>query len=213
MRLSLKILMGVGISLLFVGCANTPAVPPLSQQPKKVVQLGNKYYYIPAQTFGGVVTKPWHYKNKIETSGFLDCPLGYALLISMNEKKKVLEDERAYRAILNAKETKIYDTHPTITPKSNSKEYKNMVTNLTEIYRRGNYACIRPMTNKEVKQYKLYIKQQQKINNDPRVIAARANQQAAMMNYMAATAPRTVNYNVNHSGFINYSGSVYHYGY
>jgi len=213
MKIKYQLLIGLSLALLFSGCASTTAVPALNQQKKVVWKSGNKYYYIPAYTFGGVVTKPWQYKNKVETSGFLECPVGYALVISMKEKKEFDKLNNDFRAILNAQETKIYGTHPIITPKTNSKEYKKMVEGLTAIYRRGSYACIKPMTNKEVKQYKAYQAQQAKINNDPRVIAARANQQASMMNYMAATAPRTVNYNVNHSGFVNYTGSVYHYGY
>lgn len=213
MKMEFKLLMGMGIALLFVGCTGSSnTIKPLHQQQRYVWSAGNnKFYYIPRYSFGGVVTKPWQYKNKVETSGFLECPVGHTLQISMNEKKKVFENEAAYRSILNAKETKTYDTHPTITPKKDSKEYKKMVADLTAMYRRGSFACIRPMTNKEVKQYKAYQAQQSKINSDPRVIAARANQQAAMMNYQAATATRNVNYNVNHSGFVNYSGSMYHY--
>ena len=212
MKLLLKMLVSVGVVLLFAGCAGN-TVKPLHQQQKVVRQDGGKYYYVPANVFGGVVTKPWAYKNKVETSGLLECPVGYGLVISLNEQKKHNELNRKYRSILTASELKTYDTHPTITPKSDSQEYKKMVSEFTAMVRRGSMACIRPMTNKEVQQYKAYIKQQQKINNDPRVIAARANQQAAMMNYQAATATRNVNYNVNHSGFVNYSGSMYHYGY
>jgi len=211
MKMKLKLLMSMGIALLFVGCTGSNTVKPLHQQQKVVRQDGNKYYYVPANVFGGQVNKPWAYKNKVETSGLLECPIGYGLVISLNEQKKYNEIANTYRSILTASELKTYDTHPTVTPKNNSKEYRKMVSELTAMYRRGSMACIRPMTNKEVKQYKAYQAQQAKINNDPAVIAARTNQRAAMMNYQAATATKNVNYNVNHSGFVNYSGSMYHY--
>ncbi len=210
--IKLKLLMGVGVALLFVGCTgNTPK--PLHQQQRVVKNIGNHYYYVPAYAQGGKLDKKWAYLNGISSSGLLQCKKNYVLISNPKAMQKSGKTTQAYQAILTPSELKELSAHPTSIPKRNSKEFKNLIKTDTELARTGQLYCIPPMSQKQVKQYKAYQAQQAKINNDPRVIAARANQSAAMMNYQAATATRNVNYNVNHSGFINYSGSMYHYGY
>jgi ribosomal 30S subunit maturation factor RimM len=212
MRLSLKMLMAVGLALLFAGCAGNTA-KPMYQQQKVVRQAGGSYYYSPVNAVGVKMDNTLVYLNKVTSSGLLQCKKGYALLIDASAFKKETEIDKKYWDTLTPAEILAYRKDYTKIPRINSKAFQDVVRIDTKLVRAGKMACIPPMTKKQVKQYKAYQAQQAKINNDPRVIAARANQSAAMMNYQAATAPRTVNYNVNHSGFVNYSGSVYHYGY
>jgi len=212
MRLSLKILISVGTALLFSGCTgNTPK--PLAQQQRVVKNIGNHYYYVPSYAQGGKLDKKWAYINGITSSGLLQCKKNYAWLANPKADQESQKALGSYEAILTASERKELYTHPTSIPRKDTKEYRNMVKVETELVRSGQTYCMPPMSQKKVKEYKAYQAQQAKINNDPRVIAARANQSAARMNYQAATATKNVNYNVNHSGYVNYSGSVYHYGY
>ncbi len=211
-KMEFKLLMGMGIALLFVGCTgNTPK--PMYQQQKVVRQAGGKYYYAPVNAIGGSMDNKMVYLNKVSSSGLLQCKKDYALLIDGSVFKKEQKVNNAYLAILTPSELLALSKHPTNIPKKNSKEFQKLIKIDTELVRAGKLACIPPMSQKQVNQYIAYQKQQAKINNDPRVIAARANKSAAMMNYQAATATKNVNYNVNHSGFVNYSGSMYHYGY
>ncbi len=209
-KMKVKLLMGVGIALLFVGCTgNTPK--PLHQQQRVVKNMGKHYYYVPVYAQGGKLNKKWAYLNGVTSSGLLHCKKNYAWIANSKADKKSQKALGAYEAILTPSERKELYTHPTSIPRKDTKEYRNLVKVETELVKSGQAYCMPPMSQKQVKQYKAYQAQQAKINNDPRVIAARANQSAAMMNYQAATATRNVNYNVNHSGFVNYSGSVYHY--
>ncbi len=212
MKMKLKLLMGVSIALLFVGCTGSNP-KPMYQQQKVVRQAGGNYYYAPVNAIGGKMDDKLVYLNKVTSSGLLQCKRGYALLTdsSVVQKEKKVND--AYLAILTPAELRAVfeNKNPTHIPKRNSKEFQNLVKIDTQLVREGKLACIPPMSQKDINQYKAYQKQQAKINNDPQVIAARTNQQAAMMNYQAATATKNVNYNVNHSGFVNYSGSMYHY--
>jgi len=212
MKLSLKVLIGIGGTLLLIGCTgNSPK--PMYQQQKVVWQAGGKYYYAPVNAIGRRMNDTLVYMNKVSSSGLLQCKKDYALLIDNSVFKKEQEVNDKYLNILTPAEIIAWRKNYKKIPRTDSKEFQELVKIDTKLVREGKLACIPPMSKKEVSQYKAYQKQQAKINNDPRVIAARANQQAAMMNYQAATAPRTVNYNVNHSGFVNYTGSVYHYGY
>ena len=66
------------------------------------------------------------------------------------------------------------------------KEFKNLVKNNEQLISSGKMGCSHPMTKNEIQQYTIalkkrnkamedYRKQQEKINNDPRVVAARIN--------------------------------------
>lgn len=58
--------------------------------------------------------------------------------------------------------------------------------------------CVHLLSNQE---YQFYKQKE----------SERSARSVARMNYLKETAPKTVNYNVEHSGYIDYSGSVYHY--
>ncbi len=204
-----KIISVASIALFFVGCTSNSL--PLHKQQKSVRQVKGHYYYLPVNTDGGKLGTKSAYVSNITSSGLLQCKKDYLWIANKKEAIKADNAAKLYLSSLTPSELKEFTTHSTSIPKKNSKEFQNLIKVDTELAKHGQSYCIRPMLQKEVKQYQAYMIQQQKINNDPRVIAARANQQAAMINYQAATATKNVNYNVNHSGFVNYSGSVYHY--
>ncbi len=208
--IKLKLLMGVGVALLFVGCTgNTPK--PLHQQQRVVKNIGTHYYHVPAYADGFKLNKKYAYLNRVVSSGLLECKTNYAFIQTSNAKDKIGKATTEYYASLSPAELIQIRKHPTAIPRRNEKEFQKIIQVETKAVRGGEAYCIAPMSQKQVRQYQAYQAQQAKINNDPRVIAARTNQQAAMMNYQAATATKNVNYNVNHSGFVNYSGSMYHY--
>ncbi len=209
MKIATKIISVVGIALFFAGCTGNSV--PLHKQQKTVRQVKGHYYYLPVSTEGGKLRAKSAYVSNITSSGLLQCKKNYLWIANTKEAIKAEKAVKLYTSILTPSEIKEFTTHSTSIPKKNSKEFQNLIKVETKLAKYGQSYCIRPMSQKEVKQYQAYLMQQQKINNDPQVIAARANQQAAMLNYQAATATKNVNYNVNHSGFVNYSGSVYHY--
>lgn len=210
MSLLYKILISISAAILFTGCAtNTPK--PLHQQQRVVKNIGEHYYYVPAQAEGFKLNKKYAYLNRVVSSGLLECKTNYAFIQTANAKKKINKVVNEYYASLSPSELIQIRKHPTAIPKKNEKEFQSIIQVETQAVREGEAYCIPPMPQKQVEQYKAYLAQQAKINNDPRVIAAREYQRAAMINYQAATATRNVNYNVNHSGFVNYTGSVYHY--
>lgn len=221
--------------LLLVGCAGNTAkkhtIKSISQQARTEVVVSRssgKFYRVPKYTFSSRSDKVWYEKNKIVTSGLLDCPIGNTIAISKYERTKFVNANKKYRDILTPKELKEFNTIPKRIPKKNSQEYKELTKEMTAIYRRGNMLCIKPMNKTEVKKYKAYLKQQEKINSDPRVVAARINAQAAQQrqlmqyaeynrarkaqsmqsmtnslnqfsNNMVARQPVRVDVNVNHS--------------
>jgi len=167
-----------------IGCNKSPspraAPKPLSQMTGGVALLGDKYFRVPYHSTGSIVTKPWDYKNKVEASGLMDYPVGNAIVVALSAKKRVYEANSKHRNVLSPAELKIYDNHPTKSPKSDSKKYKELVSTLTKMYRNGTIACYKPLTASEVKKYKEYMK----VQNDPRVVAARINAQAAQQRQM-----------------------------
>ena len=178
-KIKLKLLIVVGIALLFVGCTQ----PSFSPYNKGVLQVYNKLYRIPKQTI--------YINTPSEYSAVQKVHLCSKNGLFWTSNRSLLSGVGAYN-----------DTSASI--------IKN-AEKIRESMKLGYSGCSYPLSKKETNQIKANIAKQQKINNDPRVIAARANQSAAMMNYQAATATKNVSYNVNHSGFVNYSGSMYHY--
>ncbi len=208
--IKLKLLMGVGVALLFVGCTgNTPK--PLHQQQRVVKNIGTHYYHVPAGASGFKLDKKTAYMNNVVSSGLLQCKENYVYIETQRASKVSQKLGQAYFSSLTVSELKASRSNSLTIPRKEGKEFREVVKATTKDVRSGEAYCLPPMTRKQVKQYKAYQAQQAKINNDPRVIAARANQSAARMNYNAATATKNVNYNVNHSGYVNYTGSVYHY--
>lgn len=190
MNIKIKLLFWLAtIGLFATGCNKAAAPTPLYKMTQKKVVVNSKsFFYIPKHSTSYLVKQPWPYKYKVQTSGLLECPVGNSIVISSAEKLKALSVDQNYKSILSASELKTYYTHPTIFPKNDSSEYKNLVSTFTSIYKRGGMACYKPMTKKEVKQYKAYVEQQEKINNDPRVVAARINLQAAQMQELGELA-------------------------
>ena len=181
MKLSLKLLMGTSMALLFAGCGQ-PSFSPYNKGP---VSIYNKIYRIPNQTIYTNTPAEYNAVRKVHL-----CSKNGVFWTS---NKKLVSFVGAYN-----------DTSASIIRNADK---------IRESMKLGYSGCSYPLSKRETNQIKANIARQQKINNDPRVIAARANQSAAMMNYQAATATKNVNYNVNHSGFVNYTGSMYHYGY
>ncbi len=176
--IKLKLLLGVGAALLFVGCTGNTA-KPMYQQQKVVRQAGGKYYFAPVNAIGGRMNAGMVYVNKVSSSGLLQCKKDYGYLVdnSVFKKEKAVNDK--YLSILTPAEILAWRKDYRKIPRTNSKEFQDLVKIDTKLVREGKIACIPPMSQKKVKQYQAYQAQQAKINNDPRVVAARIQAQSA----------------------------------
>ncbi len=174
----LIMLVSTGVVLLFTGCTgNVPK--PLHQQQRVVKNIGNNYYYVPAQSYGFKVDKKVAYMNNVITGGLLQCrenDVVVETLKSSKDGKKLLKE---YFSTLTAAELKVARSNSLTIPKKEGKEFQKFIATGTKAARSGEIYCINPMSNKDVKQYKAYQAQQAKINNDPRVVAARIQAQSA----------------------------------
>lgn len=218
MRSSVFLLLVTG--MLLSGCAGNVAEPPLVQQQRVVKNIGEHYYYVPAYAEGFKLNKKYAYLNNVVSSGLLECKENYAFIESRAAKAKIDKVVKAYYASLSVEELKQIRNHPTAIPKREGKEFQNIIKAETLAVRNAEAGCVPPMPKKQVNEYKAYVKQQQKINNDPRVIAARiqanAQLQKARMekesrdeaafqqslqnlnNQLANMTPKTYNVNVYH---------------
>jgi hypothetical protein len=223
-KLKISVILG-SIALFLIGCGETQPSFDASKQSlghfqKHVITVRDKYYMVPVISLGSRLDAKWAYINRVTSSGLLECKKDdvYALHSSFRSEDEKIN--KAYLDSLTPEELKTLSKHPTIIPQKDSKEFGAIVAYETKLVREGKMACIAPMTKQQVKEYKAYKKQQDKINNDPKVIAARiqANtqlQQARMEkdardkeaafqsiqnlnNQLANMTPKTYNVNVMH---------------
>lgn len=187
MKQKLRISVALGsIALLLIGCGETQpsfdaSKHSLGDFQKKVVVDGDKYYMYPVIATGGRLHPKWTYMKRFTSSGLLECKKDDVLALHSSFKSEDEKINKVYLDSLSPEELKTLLKHPTVIPRKDSKEFRAIVAYETKLVREGKMACIPPMTTQQVKEYKAYVKQQQKINNDPRVIAARAQQSAATM--------------------------------
>lgn len=188
-KLKISVALG-GIALLLIGCGKTQpsfdaSKHSLGDFQKKVGTLGDKYYTVPVVADVSKLDAKWAYINRVTSSGLLECKKDDVYALHSSFKPEDEKINKPYFDSLTPEELKTLNTHPTIIPRSDSKEFRAIVAFETKLVREGKIACITPMTAQQVKEYKAYQKQQDKINNDPRVIAARAQQSAAAMQFIA----------------------------
>jgi len=171
MKLIIKTITTIGIASFLTACSGKSI--PLHQQQKHVENIGENYYYIPNNAIGGQLNKKWAYLNVITSSGLLNCKENDAFLINKTESENEDSINKIYLSNLTVEELKKLNMHPTFIPKRNSKEFQNLIDIDTHLVREGMITCLSPMSKKDVLKYKEYAAQQEKINNDPRVVAAR----------------------------------------
>ena len=135
--------------------------------------MGEHYYYSPIGASGGKLSKKWAYFNGITSSGLLECKENDVWIATPEAQEQSGQAQNIYMKSLTIAEFKEINTHPTSIPKRNSKEMLNFIKVETELARTGQSYCLSPMLEKDVLKYKEYVAQQEKINNDPRVVAAR----------------------------------------
>ena len=161
------------------GCAATQ--PPLAQQKPMIIKQPNgKYYIVPV----GAVGKPLNSKEARAltkmTKGLLHCKSGYGLVASRSTAKKIDDLVRRYNSKLTPKELQKENRNPGLILKPNSREYREFLSFVRKKVQEGDLGCLPPMTSSQVRQYKAYVRQQQKLANDPRVVAARIQANAQM---------------------------------
>lgn len=179
----------IGMAILLIGCGNqpsfNPAEHPLSDFQKTVIHEEGKYYRVPLYAYGSTLDAKYAYINRVTSSGLLECKKDDSIVLHSSIKTENDKLSKNYYDSLTPEELITFRKHPTIIPKRDSKEFQAIIAYETRLVRDGKMTCVSPMSAQEVKEYKAYIAQQQKINNDPRVIAARAQQSAAMMQQMS----------------------------
>lgn len=171
MKLIVKTITIIGIASLLTACSGKSI--PLNEQQRVVKQLGEHYYYIPIGASGGKLSKKWAYFNGITSSGLLECKENDVWIATPEAQEQSNQVQNIYMKSLTVAEFKEIHTHPTRIPKRNSKEMLNFIKVETELARTGQSYCLSPMSKEDVLKYKEYVAQQEKINNDPRVVAAR----------------------------------------
>ena len=171
MKLIIKTITIIGIASFLTACSEKSI--PLNKQERVVKQLGEHYYYVPVGSSGGKLSKKWAYFNGITSSGLLECKENDVWIATPEAKEQSNQAQDKYMKSLTVTEFKEIQTHPTSIPKRNSKEMLNFIKVETELARTGQSYCLSPMSEKEVTKYKEYVAQQERINNDPRVVAAR----------------------------------------
>ncbi len=187
-----KFLILTTIMVIFIsGCAQPqPKAYPLRK--KGIVlqdRYNKKFYYVPSNASGSSLTAKWAKLNNVTSSGLLYCRKNdaWVLVNQLNPQDNKLMMN--YINTLTPAEKQQLEKDPNIIPKMNSKEFQALKQFETEVARKGYATCLKPLSNSQVKQYKAYVRQQQKINNDPRVVAARV--QANAINNAALTQQTT----------------------
>jgi len=169
-----KIVLSISIVGIFLlnGCQSSDlykrSKSDLYKRSKSVNQLGNRYYYAP------VPTKVWlsnlapstakHY-NKL-SEGLMRCRGGDMIVTDSQSTHKELKSAL-------------------------SKNYKETILKLVKSNR---MICVHPMSVSEVRQYKAEKKRRDRINNDPRVVAARIQANAIANSRIQANIIRNTNH-------------------
>lgn len=190
MKIIIKIVAIIGMALFFTGCAQ----PSFNPNIKHIVYVDGKPFRVP--TYDTFYRKHTYNKNlevdkKIlnfyRQNGFI-CKEGDLLWAKNSVIEKVMK---------NFKST------------GNRKKGYVIISSASKV---GKAGCASPLSNQE---YQFYRGKEMEASANARAKAASdAAAYTSYMNYMAATAPKTVN--VQHSGYINqnvqYSGYVNVYG-
>ncbi len=212
MKKASLLIAGTVMAFGIVGCAvkTTPDLP-ISLQPKVVTEDYAKYGMYYKSGYGnGTQIYNNHWKDILApklTDGLLECNLGD--LIEVTHLGKYIKFQKNYESKLTNEEYKRW-THGKELIKTDSKEFQKWKAFVIKEIKDGYIACTPPMSRQEVQAYLYKKAQQERINNDPNVIAAKYNYAAAQA---ASHKTITIKKNVNHSGYINTYGnySIYNY--